>query len=87
MIGGQEAFVRACEYAVEMLGKQEYSLEEIEQDEYRGRIVWRVTVGFPKRRTTAPALMQAIRAGLPLEYKAILVDAETGSPVALKLAS
>jgi hypothetical protein len=31
--------------------------------------------------------MRSIAAGLPLEYKTILADLETGEPVAMKLAS
>lgn len=87
MITPQDAFTRARQYATELLGEKEYTLEEMEQDAYKGRTVWRVTVGFPKRRVTAPEFMREIGAGLPLEYKTILVDAETGNPVALKLAS
>lgn len=87
MITPQDAFTRARQYATELLGEKEYTLEEMEQDAYKGRTVWRVTVGFPKRRVTAPEFMREIGAGLPLEYKTILVDAETGNPVALKAAS
>ena len=87
MVTGQEAFVRAKEYARELLGEKEYTLEEVEQDAYKGRQVWCITLGFPKRRTTAPELIRSIGAGLPLEYKTILVDATTGEPIAMKLAS
>jgi hypothetical protein len=87
MIPVQEAFARAKEYARELLGDKEYTLEELEQDSYKGRQVWRVTLGFPKRRNTAPELMRSIGAGLPLEYKTILVDSATGEPIAMKLAS
>ena len=87
MIPVQEAFTRAQEYARELLGDKEYTLKELEQDSYKGRQVWRITLGFPKRRTTAPELIRLIEAGLPLEYKIILVDGVTGEPVAMKLAS
>jgi hypothetical protein len=87
VISTQDAVDRAKQYASELLGPKEYSLEEFEQDEYKNRRVWRITVGFPKRRVAAPALMQALAASLPLEYKTILVDIETGEPVAMKLAS
>ncbi|MBV8706839.1 MAG: hypothetical protein JO182_15835 [Acidobacteriaceae bacterium] len=59
----------------------------MEQDSYKGRQVWRVTLGFPKRRTIAPELMRSIGVGLLLEYKTILVDSATGEPIAMKLAS
>ena len=75
------------ENAREALGDNPYTLEEVEQDSYKGRQVWRITLGFPKRRPTAPELMRLIGAGLPLEYKTFLVDATTGEPIAMKLAS
>jgi hypothetical protein len=87
MVTVQEAFTRAQEYARELLGDKEYSLEEVEREDYKGREVWRITLGFPKRRAAAPELMRAIAGALPLEYKTILVDAATGEPIALKLAS
>src|SRR6266567_6422264 len=87
MVTVQEAFTRAKAYAREVLGDMDYTLEEIEQDSYKGRPVWRVTLGFPKRRPTAPDLMRSLGAGLPLEYKVFLVDADTGDPIAMKLAS
>ena len=83
----QEALAQAQAYAREVLGDREYTLEEVEQDSYKDRQVWRITLGFPKRRATAPELMRAIGAGLPLEYKTVLVDATTGEPIAMKLAS
>lgn len=87
MVSAQEATSRAHGYARELLGDNEYTLEEIEHDTYKGPSVWRITLGFPKRRTTAPELIRALGAALPLEYKTILVDSNTGEPIALKLAS
>jgi hypothetical protein len=87
VISTQEAVGRAKKYATELLGEKEYTLEEVERDVYRNRDVWRITIGFPKRRLSAPDLMRSIAASLPLEYKTILVDIETGEPVAMKLAS
>lgn len=87
MLTVQEAFARASDYARSVLGDKPYTLEEVEQDTYKGRRVWRITLGFPKRRPTAPELMRSIGAGLPLEYKTFLVDADTGDPIAMKLAS
>lgn len=87
MVTVQEAFTRAQEYAREVLGDLPYTLEEVEQDTYRDRQVWRITLGFPKRRVTAPDMMRALGAALPLEYKTILVDVTTGQPIAMKLAS
>jgi hypothetical protein len=87
VISVQEAFARAKQYATELLGEREYTLEEVEQDMYKNRRVWRITLGFPKRRFSAPELMRSIAASLPLEYKTVLVDLDTGEPVAMKLAS
>ena len=87
MVTQQEAYARAQEYARQLPGGQEYTLEEVEQDSYKGRPVWRITLGFPKRRPSAPELVRALGATLPLEYKTFLVDVETGEPLAMKLAS
>jgi len=87
MVTVQEAFSRAQEYASGVLGDMPYTLEEVEQDSYKGRQVWRITLGFPKRRPTAPDLVRSLGAGLPLEYKTFLVDADTGEAIAMKLAS
>jgi len=35
MISTQEAFARAAQYATELLGEREYTLEEVEQDSYK----------------------------------------------------
>jgi hypothetical protein len=87
MVTVQDAFTRAEEYARELLGDKPYTLEEVEQDTYKGRQVWRITLGFPKRRLTAPELIGRLGAALPLEYKTFLVDATTGEAIAMKLAS
>jgi len=87
MIDAQEAWTRAKEYARNILGDMDYTLEEVEQDSYKDRQVWCITIGFPKRRPAAPELIRAIGAALPLEYKTIVVDATTGEPMAMKLAS
>ena len=87
MVTVQEAFTRAKEYAREVLGDVDYTLEEVEPDSYKGQQVWRITLGFPKRRLSAPELIRSLGAALPLEYKTILVNATTGEPIAMKLAS
>ena len=69
VISTQEAFHRAKQYATELLGEKEYTLEEVEQDVYRNRRVWRIIVRFPKRRVSAPELIRSIGASLPLEYE------------------
>ena len=87
VISTQDAFASAKQYLTELLGQKEYTLEELEQDVYKNRRVWRITVGFPKRRVSAPELMRSLAASLPLEYKTVLIDMDTGEPIAMKLAS
>jgi hypothetical protein len=87
MITVQEAATRATEYAREVLGDMPYTLEEVELEAYKDRPVWHITLGFPKRRPAAPELTRLIGAALPLEYKAFLVDANTGEPIAMKIAN
>lgn len=87
MITVQEAFTKAKEYAREVLGDLDYTLEEVEQDTYKGRSVWRITLGFPKRRPAAPELLREMGASLPREYKTVLVDSSTGDAIAMKIAS
>jgi len=87
MISVQEASAKAMQYAREVLGDMPYSLEEVELQPYKDQPVWFITLGFPKRRPAAPEFMRAMGASLPLEYKTFLVDALTGEPIAMKLAS
>jgi hypothetical protein len=78
MVTVQDAFARAQAFARKALGDRQYTLEEVERDVYKGRGVWRLTLGFPKPRVTAPDLIRALGAALPLEYKTVLVDSSTG---------
>ena len=87
MIKVQEASARAMEYAREVLGDMEYTLEEVELRPYNDRPVWYITLGFPERRPASTELVRLLGAALPLEYKTFLVDADSGEPIAMKLAS
>jgi hypothetical protein len=87
MVTVQEASARATQYAREVLGDTSYTVEEFELDAYKDRPVWRITLGFPARRPAASELVRLLGAALPLEYKTFLVDATTGEPIAMKLAS
>ena len=49
MIDLTEAIERAKGFAVRILGQQTYSLEEIDSENYNGRNVWALTLGYPKR--------------------------------------
>lgn len=87
MITVQEAFERAREYARGILGDLDYTLEEVEQDTYKDQPVWRITLGFPRRQTANSQRLRELSAALPLEYKTILVNSQSGEPIAMKLAS
>ncbi len=88
MIDAKEAFQRARQHAIGMLGDRLFRLEEVERDTYKGREVWRLTLGYP---TTTPALGDTLNAirnlGLigDLEYKVFLIDVTDGDLVAMKL--
>jgi hypothetical protein len=86
MIDAKTAVRFAKEHAVNMLGQQKSRLEEIELDTYKGRDVWRVTLGIPKPADDIfpPSTLAALGFG-PLEYKMFLVDADDGGFIAMKL--
>ena len=44
MVRAKDAIQRAREYAAELLGDMPYTVEEIEQDTYKCRTVWRITL-------------------------------------------
>jgi hypothetical protein len=86
MMDAKTAAEAAKEHARAMLGQAQSRLEEIERDTYKGRDVWRVTLGFPPDKTLMGAVSPIRALGLgPLEYKVFLVDAEDGGLVAIKL--
>jgi hypothetical protein len=86
MIDAKTAVQFAKQHAVNMLGDVKNRLEEIELDSYKGRDVWRVTLGIANMESPSggiPALMRGF--GLAVDYKLFLVDAETGDLVAMKM--
>jgi hypothetical protein len=86
MIDSKQAFQFAKQEATGMLGERFFRLEEIERDTYKGREVWRVTLGYPREKSLAEAVssLGALALG-PLEYKLFLIDATNGDLVAMKL--
>jgi hypothetical protein len=86
MIDGKQAFQFAKQQATGMLGERFFRLEELERDTYKGREVWRVTLGYPQDKTLVDAVspMRALGFG-PLEYKLFIIDAANGDLVAMKL--
>lgn len=85
MIDAKQAFQAAKQQATGMLGERVFRLEEVERDTYKGRDVWRVTLGYPPDLTLADPVshMRALGFG-PLEYKLFLIDATNGDLVAMK---
>ena len=86
MIDAKTAAEVAKEHARDMLGQSQSRLEEIERDTYKGRDVWRITLGLPRDKTLMGAVspIRALSLG-PLEYKVFLLDSEDGGLVAIKL--
>lgn len=74
MISWKEAVRVAREAAIEFLPYSEYTVEEIEREEYKGRDVWSITLGMP---SPGP--------GYRRDYKRFLIDSETGEFLALQL--
>jgi len=69
-----------------MLGERPFRLEEIERDTYKGREVWRVTLGYPREKSLTEVVSSLGTLALgPLEYKLFLIDAANGDLVAMKL--
>lgn len=89
MIDITEATKNAQAFAVRMLGHQTYSLEEIDSEEYKGRDVWALTLGYPKRPPSGPASLQesftTIFGPQQLEYKTFMVGKANGEVIAMKV--
>jgi hypothetical protein len=79
----QDAFQRAVAYAREVLGDKNFTLEEVERNEYRGHEVWLITLGFPKR--WLPKSVEENIGGALREYKTFFINAQTGEPMAMKI--
>jgi len=84
MVTVQEAFHRAVAYAREVLGGDDFTLEEVERDRYKDKDVWCITLGFPKRRPV-PSELARVFANLPREYKTFFINADDGEVVAMKI--
>jgi len=86
MIDSKQAFQFAKQQATGILGERRFSLEEIERDTYKGREVWRVTLGYVQDQTRDGAVSPLRALGIgPLDYKLFLIDATNGDLVAMKL--
>ena len=92
MIDVKTAVAKALEYARELFSSEGATLEEIERDQHSGREVWSITLGFPEvvipRSPSASPLAAALVSTIQnrkVRYKRILVDAQTGEFVAVKM--
>ncbi len=85
MLDAKQAVLIAKQRASEILEwapAASSSLEELERDSYKGRDVWSITLGLPRKPGPIEALTPFRNW---LQYKRFLIDAETGELVALKL--
>jgi hypothetical protein len=79
MIGVKQAVESAKQYAFEILGDAQSTVEEVDRDEYKNRPVWQITLGFTRAYSAYP-VPHSVR-----DYKSFLVDAETGETMAMKI--
>jgi hypothetical protein len=78
MIDAKQAVQIAKEKAVEVLGQDAVSLEEIERDHYKTREVWSITLSLP-------GVIKSLNPFPPVQYKRFLIDVYTGELVAMKI--
>jgi hypothetical protein len=82
MISVKEAVVSAMTFAQSTLEPPRNSdlrLEEVEVGDFRGKQVWQITLSMP--RAFSPADMLHLRR----DYKAFMVDRETGEVLSMKI--
>jgi hypothetical protein len=80
MIGVKQAVESAKQYAFEILGDAQSTVEEVERDVYKDRQVWQITLGFPTNSYSAYAVPRSVK-----DYKSFFVDVETGETLAMKI--
>lgn len=82
MIDVKKAVAIAKQQAAEILDQPRTTLEEVETDEYRGGLVWSITLSYPREQVQGSVVA---RFADPLNYKRFLVDSETGDLHAIQL--
>jgi hypothetical protein len=83
MIDAKNAVTFAKQRAAELLDKPALALEEIERESYKDRDVWSITLSFPRDMDQMPPFA---RLGSNLiQYRRVLIDANSGELVAIKL--
>lgn len=78
MVDVKQAVRSAKDYATEMLGWPDATVEEIERDTYKGREAWSITLSSP-RRGGAGSFNELMTPGTSLDYKRFMIDVEDGS--------
>lgn len=90
MIDVKQAVQAARNYARDVFGDIDPTVEEIERESYNKHDVWKITLGFPSTSYSAG------RSGLDLlsraelrfsskDYKSFLIDPQTGETLAMKI--
>jgi len=83
MIDVKQAVQLAKQQAEDMLGENNFNLEEIERGTSKNRDIWIITQSFPVDIQRLPPLSRI--AAAPFQYKRFLIDVETGELVAMLL--
>jgi hypothetical protein len=86
MIDVKRAVELAKALATDILGPTKFRLEEVERDSYKDREVWSITLSYPPEPDQITPFQRLGNLGtLPLKYKRMLIDTETGELVAMKI--
>ncbi len=83
MIDVKEAVQIAKAKAVEILGAESASLEEIERGVSNGSDAWIITLGVPRDLNQLSTFAKLSVA--PVQYRRFFIDAQSGELVAMKL--
>ncbi|MGA3205213.1 MAG: hypothetical protein ABSF12_22180 [Bryobacteraceae bacterium] len=83
MIDVQEAVRIAKQKAVEILGAESASLEEIDRGMYNGSDAWNITLGVPRDLNQLSPLARMSVA--PIQYRRFFIDVQSGELLAMKL--
>jgi hypothetical protein len=83
MIDVKEAVQIAKQKAVEILGAESASLEEIDRGKYNSIDSWGITLGVPRDLNQLSPLARMSVA--PVQYKVFYIDAQSGELLAMKL--
>jgi hypothetical protein len=90
MIDVKQAVEAARDYARDVFGDIDATVEEIERESYKKHDLCKITLGFPSKRDYAVRseleLLNRADRGFPSQdYKSFLIDAQTGETLAMKI--